>query len=243
MTNALSQLGDLEALKADLQESSDDASTQNLDPNDALFATFKSTNMAYEISPWVYGDNADPIHPDSVWVVDVTTMLHGWMGYQGDGKGGRVKGQKPDSVYAKWSKPFPKKPEDKPWVDKKAYKWCAKCFSSPIDGQEGTLIEVADGRAMSRGFGPLEMAVRARIAKALRLQADGDNEGANALLSTPHPTVKFGWREKVQTNNGIFHGAIITRLDEWVGEQMVSDNDAPEPEPEEPPKRRRRRQR
>lgn len=244
MTDMIASLGSYETLAADLQESNAEAVAQNLDQSDALYTTFESTNMEYEISPWVYGDESDPIHPDSVWVVDVTSMQHGWMGYKGDGKGGRVKGQRPDSVYSMWTTHFPSQPDDKPWVNKRAYKWRARCFSSPIDGQVGTLIEVADGRAMSRGFGPLEMAVRARVTEALKLRAEGKTEEGDALLSTPHPMVRFGWREKVKTNNGTFHGAIITRLDQWAGEQVTPDSassEDTEPEVEEAPKRRRRR--
>jgi hypothetical protein len=256
--SALAAFGGVDTLIQQV-EASDVETQRELDAAQAGSVDYMgfTSSRDYEkdrLSPWNYGQDEIDVHPDSTWIVDPTTLQHGWFGFA-KGPGGKlVKGQQPDALWADWTSKFPAKPtEEYPHANNRAWKFRAICASSPIEDQVGAYVEVTEYRRMAKGFAELEKALRSRVAQIKAAIQSGNMTQANELKTKFYPLVKFGYKLDVETNNGKHNQGILELVD-WAIPLVVerpiveaaSDEGDLESELEEQPapttKRRRRRE-
>lgn len=196
----------------------------------------------YDVSPWQYGTSGTEVHPDSVWVIDVASLSHGWMGWEPGPDGGMAaEGTDPDEVFVPWYEPWPKKPEEFPWV-REAYAFRAVCISSPVEAQVSDEVRLSDNKKLGQQtYGKLELAVRERFLTAKR-------NGNEQMLEAIYPKVQFSFEEVYLKNwKSTYHKPVVKILD-FVSksgvllESMGIDED-PAPDADEKPKARAERRR
>ncbi len=195
------------------------------------FTPHAEYNKAERLSPWNYGqDDGIDVHPDSEWVVDVTTFEHGWFGFEK--KNGKVvKGRQPDSVFTAWNTKFPPKPEDKDWCDMRTWKFRAICRSSPLEDQIGAYVEVTEYRKMKKGFAELEQALRERTKQIKAALQVGNRAQAAELARDYYPVIKFKFNLGVETGSYGRHNQGIVELVGW--SSPVIDTETPAPAKDE----------
>ena len=232
----LAAFGGLEEFVTDLVESENDVRQEHQDEASGAvqYVTFKKAGMQGDLSPWEYGQEGIQIHPDSRWIVDILSMMHGWMGFE-KGPGGKlIKGQHPDVVFTPFNKRFPDKDPGKPWMSQRAFKWRAMCISSPIEDQVGVLVENADYRGMKKGYAELEQAVAQRMKAALRAKHEGSEAQYAELVGAPCPVIRFRFKLGVQTSNGAHNQGIIEMTNEWSPPVIVETQDDATEAPDAP---------
>lgn len=229
---ALAAFGGFDNLVEQMEasEASTREETSKMRDGSVLYARFRKGGEQGDISPWEYGQDGVEIDPESVWVVDPTTLEHGFMGWESGSKGNPTKGEEPDQVFAPWNEAWPAKPEDKPWVKNIAFRFRALCVESPSQDDVGVVVEFTVHQKMQEGFKDVELALRARVKEAARAKASGDMERFGELMTNIYPKVHFKAKTKIKTKFG-YHNKPI--LDHFGWTSAVQNLDAPEA-PSEP---------
>ncbi|MCO0637958.1 hypothetical protein M8745_18610 [Lutimaribacter sp. EGI FJ00014] len=205
MTNALeAQFGNITDLQQRIADS-ERSIQENEQKGFVLYAKFYSRDLPDCRSVWTYGRPEKAIHPDSLWVVDVSKMRHGFMGFAPGADGRPVKGRQPDQVWTTCFDAFPERPAGK--HNNVAYQFQAKCIESPNQDDIGVVISVTDHRKMKRGYAELESAVRKRVMAG--------------ELERPFPVIQFRAEMNVRIEGvGKMNRSIIHQLpgeEGWAG--------------------------
>lgn len=234
VNKALAAMGGFDAIAAEA-EASDAAAEAELSSEGAGgvdYVTFKRHGEEGELSPWEFGLESNQIHPDSEWVVDVSTFMHGYFGYEGSYEGRKSKGRKPDKVLTPWNQRFPEIPADRPWCNKKAFQFRAVCRSSPIEDHVGVMVENCDYRRMKTGYADLERACRLRLRQAKAAKERGDLDEFKALAMNMNPVIQFRFELGVDTGgNGLHNRGVIKHIG-WASPVVNIERDDDETEEE-----------
>lgn len=240
MSNALTKFGNFDSMLESAKESqaSVEQELNDEDRGGVSYMDFKPAGQEQELSPWEFGpkDERQAVHPDSEWIVDVTTFQHGWMGFK-KGKGGKlISGQQPDKILTPWYKEFPARPTDPEMahVDGRTWQFRCICRSSPIEEHLGVLVEVCDNRRMKEGYDELERELRARLVQASKVREAEGEEAFQRFWLNSCPVIRFKFKLGVQTNYGPKNKGIIQLID-WDMPVVVED-DVQGEETEEAPK-------
>lgn len=233
--------GDLEQIAANIAESQHQVQqVQQTLPGFVSFTKFMQRGTEGPVSPWQYGrdDEERQIRPDSLWLIDFSTVEWGWSGHKKDDAGNMIKGQKPDQVLVAYHACPPAPPSDKPWVKDRTVKFRAMCLEEGADLEgaladerveaKGDVIEVTIHQAMAEGFVELVNAVRERVQMVVRAKTAGNAKLLGELVAAMYPTIRFDFRLKVKVKTFINNKPIL-KLVGW-GSPIVSFDAAPDNE-------------
>ena len=237
MTDALTQFGNFDSIAKSAAESQQQVNQEldNEGRGGISFADFRPFGEQGDVSPWEFGppDEKQQIHPDSEWIIDPNSFMHGWMGFK-KGKGGKlIQGQTPDKILTPWFEAFPPQPTepDMSHVDGRTWQFRCICRSSPIEEHVGVLLEVTDYRRMKDGYAELEKEMRARLQEAVRIREQEGEEKFQRFWISSCPVVRFGFKIGVETNYGPKNKGILIHAG-WDMPVVVEDDVQGEEEPE-----------
>lgn len=197
MTNALIATFGMDNI-LDRMDSSEADVQQHGKKGFGAYVTFQGTGTVQE-SPWFLGkvEDGNHLHPDNIYVVNPTTMRHGWGGFDGQPR-------KPPKLFlSSWADKFPEKPNIRNTKGEEflniAYAFTMCVLESPDESMLGAELNLSISTATHSGFAELEAALRARLRAALSMEPGPTQED---MMQRLYPVVQLAWREGVKTRHG-----------------------------------------